>query len=172
MLSSCGRPSTPACVLVSSSQDTVTLHSASLGTLPSRCVSGTQATEQGHQRTARAELGKIGQSYSSNRCRAMDPVWKAGSQQRCGAVFPQGEFWSCRPRAAEISVIIRHSSGSLGEAVDVKVEVSFPLLSEGTSCKDPPFRARGFAYVPSCCGWTSLVPLDVRVQFYSVPPFK
>ena len=115
---------------------------------------------------------KIGQSYSSNRCRAMDPVWKAGSQQRCGAVFPQGEFWSCRPRAAEISVIIRHSSGSQCESVDVKVEVSFPLLSEGTSCTDPPFRARGFAYVPSCCGWTSLVPLDVRVQFYSVPPFK
>jgi len=56
-LSSCGRPSTPACVLVSSSQDTVTLHSASLGTLPSRCVSGTQATEWGRQRATRAELG-------------------------------------------------------------------------------------------------------------------
>lgn len=106
---------------------------------------------------------KIGQSYSSNRRRAMDPVWKAGSQQRCGAVFPQGECWSCRPRAAEISVIIRHSSGSQCEAVDIKVEVSFPLLSEETSCKDPPLAVRAFASVPSCRGWTSLVPLDVRV---------
>lgn len=104
---------------------------------------------------------KIGQSYSSNRCRAMDPVWKAGSQQRCGAVFPQGEFWSCRPRAAEISVIIRHSSGSQCESVDVKVEVSFPLLSEGRVARTH-LLLRGA--LPTChpamaghlwCPWTS-----------------
>lgn len=115
---------------------------------------------------------KIGQSYSSNRRRAMDPVWKAGSQQRCGAVFPQGERWSCRLRAAESSVIAGHSSPSQCEAVDVKVKVSFPLLSEGTSCRDPPFAVRGFASVPSCCGWTSLVPLGIRVQFHCGPPLK
>ena len=39
---------------------------------------------------------KVGQSYSSNRRRAVDPVWEAGSRQRCRAVFPQGGHWSCR----------------------------------------------------------------------------
>lgn len=66
----------------------------------------------------------------------MNSVREVGSVARCRAVFRQGRGWSCRLNIVELSGITRDRSGcSQLEAVDVKVRVSFLLLSEERDCK-------------------------------------
>lgn len=73
---------------------------------------------------------KIDQSYSSNRNWESNPVWEAGSVVRCRAVFRQGRDWTCRLHIAELSITLRDTnSGSQLVAVDIRVRVSFLLLS-------------------------------------------